>query len=76
MIAAGALHNTAVFSEELSNRREDGAVSPADVADYWGVHVNTIYRDIKKGALPVVRLPSGRIRIRREEARRYGRPHE
>lgn len=53
-----------------------GMVTPAKLAADWGVHVHTVYRDIDKGALPAFRLPSGRLRIRREDARRYGRPHE
>lgn len=66
--------------QTLENRAavpaEDRHVSPSYLADYWGVHVNTIYRDIRKGALPVQRMPSGRIRVRWIDARRYGRPVE
>ncbi len=54
----------------------DSVVSPSRLASDWGVHVNTVYRDIRKGALRAFRLPSGRVRIRREDARRYGRPIE
>lgn len=62
---------------ELLTRGESADVfSPARLAAYWGVHVNTIYRDIRKGALRAVRLPGGRFRIRGHEARRYGRPVE
>ena len=68
---------------ELSNRMHNGAiasedrhVSPSYLADYWGVHINTIDRDIRKGALPAVRLPGGQFRVRWFEARRYGRPVE
>lgn len=52
------------------------AVSPSRLAEEWGVDVQTVYRDIRKGALPAFRLPSGRFRIRRDDARRYGRPYE
>lgn len=55
---------------------DDGFVSPARLAQFWSVHVNTIYRDIDKGALPAFKLPGGRLRIRKSDARRYGRPHE
>lgn len=77
-----------IDSRKLHNRMEDGAdprprdgaedrmVDPSDIADYWGVHVQTIYRDLRKGALPFLRLPSGRMRIRWSDARRYGRPNE
>jgi predicted site-specific integrase-resolvase len=51
-------------------------VKPSQLANHWGVHINTVYRDIRKGALPVLRLPSGRFRIRRSDAVRYGRPNE
>jgi excisionase family DNA binding protein len=52
-------------------------VSPSRLADYWGVHINTIYRDIRKGALRAFRVGSGRqFRIRTSDARRYGRPIE
>lgn len=49
-------------------------VSPGRLAAYWGVHPNTVYRDIRKGALPAFRLPGGQLRIRTTDARRYGRP--
>lgn len=49
-------------------------ISPSRLAASWGVHLNTVYRDIRKGALPAFRLPSGRFRIRRADADRYGRP--
>lgn len=55
---------------------DDRHVTPSFLAEYWGVHINTIYRDIRKGALPAVRLPGGRFRVRWLEARRYGRPIE
>lgn len=51
-------------------------VSPGQLAAYWGVCVETIYRDIKKGALAAYKLPGGQIRILVEDARRYGRPLE
>lgn len=73
MIRPGDLSNRAHRRPEVE-RSEEGAVSPADLARQWGVHLHTIYRDINKGALPAFRLPGGRFRIRREDARRYGRP--
>jgi IS30 family transposase len=53
-----------------------GMVSPSRLASFWGVHPNTIYRDIRKGALRAFRLPSGQLRISRKDARQYGRPTE
>lgn len=51
-------------------------VSPSYLARYWQVHVNTVYRDIRKGALPASRMPGGQFRIAIDDARRYGRPIE
>jgi excisionase family DNA binding protein len=51
-------------------------VSPSRLARHWGVHINTVYRDIRKGALPASRLPGGQFRIRISDARAYGRPVE
>ena len=52
-------------------------VTVTDLARYWKVSVDTVYRDIKKGALRAYRVgSSGKIRVRLEDARRYGRPAE
>jgi len=51
-------------------------VTVIQLARYWKVSVDTVYRDIKKGALHAYRVGSSRkIRIRIEDARRYGRPN-
>lgn len=50
------------------------SISPLELAAALGVHVQTIYRDIRKGALVARRLPGGDIRIRLSDARRYGKP--
>ena len=52
------------------------AISPGELAAKWGVGVQTIYRDIRKGALRAFRLPGGDLRIRIRDARRYGKPVE
>jgi predicted site-specific integrase-resolvase len=54
----------------------EAAVSPAWLASRWGVNVQTIYRDIRKGALRAYRLPGGDLRIRIRDARSYGKPVE
>lgn len=54
----------------------DSYVSPSRLARHWGVHIETVYRDIRKGALRASRLPGGQLRIRWIDARRYGRPIE
>jgi len=52
-------------------------VTVTDLARYWKVSVDTVYRDIKKGALRAYRVgSSGKIRVRLEDARQYGRPEE
>ncbi len=68
-----------INQRELQNRQVDvdaAPLSPSRLADEWGVHVQTVYRDIRKGALRAFRLPSGRFRIRRDDAQAYGRPIE
>ena len=53
----------------------DYYVTVTELARYWKVSVDTVYRDIKKGALQVYRVgSSGKIRVRVEDARQYGRP--
>jgi excisionase family DNA binding protein len=54
----------------------EAAISPGRLADLWGVSVQTIYRDIRKGALRAYRLPGGDLRITVRDARRYGKPVE
>ena len=52
-------------------------VTVTELARYWEVSVDTVYRDIKKGALRAYRVGSSRkIRVRVEDARRYGRPSD
>lgn len=73
-----AAENHQVRPEALAHReREDGAyVSPSRLARHWGVSLDTVYRDIRKGALRASKLPGGRFRIRTSDARSYGRPIE
>lgn len=59
---------------ELDARQR--TVSVEWLARFWDVHPNTIYRDIRKGALKSFRLPSGRIRVLVADAKLYGRPSE
>jgi excisionase family DNA binding protein len=79
MISPGSLQNRAVVTAELDRRispeREEYA-SPSRAAEFWGVHKNKVYRDIRKGALPAVRLPGGQFRVRWIDIHRYGRPVE
>lgn len=68
----------------IEDRRDDPSlkdarertVSPTQLAAFWSVHPNTVYRDIRKGALRAFRLPGGQIRVKMADARRYGRPVE
>jgi hypothetical protein len=50
------------------------SVSPSRLARRWGVHVNTVYRDIRKGALRAFRMPGGQLAIQADDAERYGTP--
>jgi excisionase family DNA binding protein len=55
----------------------DHYVTVTELARYWKVSVDTVYRDIKKGALRAYRVgSSGKIRVRVEDARQYGRPSD
>jgi excisionase family DNA binding protein len=77
MIDSRQLNNRMVTGDSLRDRDGDERfVEPTELAAYWGVHVQTVYRDLRKGALPHLRLPGGRLRIRWSDARRYGRPNE
>lgn len=63
-------------SEARAGRRTGDYVSVTWLASFWGVHPNTVYRDIGKGALKAYRLPGGVLRILLADAHRYGRPVE
>ena len=51
-------------------------VTVNELAEYWNVTPKTIYRHIDKGALAMLRLPGGDIRIPIAEARTYGKPNQ
>ena len=80
MIDPAALQNRSVTAADETRAAGEAMagphISPSRLAGFWGVHVDTIYRDIRKGALPAFRLPGGQLRIRVADARRYGRPQE
>lgn len=61
---------------EMDERTMGPHVSPSRVAQFWGVHYDTVMRDIRKGALRAYKMPGGQIRIRTRDARAYGRPIE
>jgi hypothetical protein len=63
-------------SQARGGRRDGDHVSPTWLAEHWGVHPNTVYRDIRKGALPAFRMPGGQLRVLLADAKRYGRPVE
>jgi excisionase family DNA binding protein len=71
MIRSHDLTDRAVRSPKAA---EPQSLSPQELAAEWGCHVDTVYRDIRKRALRAYRLPGGSLRIRREDADRYGRP--
>jgi excisionase family DNA binding protein len=47
-----------------------------EAARIWRVCVETVRRDIRKGALRAYRLPGGSLRILRADIVAYGRPQE
>jgi excisionase family DNA binding protein len=47
-----------------------------EAARIWRVCVETVRRDIRKGALRAYRLPGGSLRILRSDLLAYGRPQE
>lgn len=63
-------------AEPRGGRRSGDYVSVTWLADFWGVHTNTVYRDIQKGALRAFRMPGGALRILLADAHRYGKPIE
>jgi excisionase family DNA binding protein len=48
-------------------------VTPMELAEYWRVSEDSVYRLIDKGALPVKRIGRS-IRVATEVAREYERP--
>ena len=46
-----------------------------ELAAYWKVSPRKIYYDIEKGAITVLRLPGGTMRIPITVALEYGRPN-
>jgi hypothetical protein len=59
--------NTAGLDNEIH-------VSPSRLASYWGVHVDTIYRDIRKGVLAATESQDGQLIIAVSDAYNYGAP--
>src|SRR3990167_536114 len=53
----------------------ESLVTVEELAAYWRVSERTIYRDIEKGAITVLRLPGGQFRIPITVAREYGKPN-
>lgn len=68
------IENTATDPGQKDARMR--TVSPSWLAAFWSVHQNTVYRDIRKGALKAYRLPGGQLRVLMSDARKYGRPVE
>ena len=57
-------------------RKSQAFITVTELATYWNVSVDTVYRDIAKGALRAYRVGSaGTIRVRTEDARSYGCPN-
>ena len=61
---------------QSSSRQDDLISSLQDLADRWGVSVDTIRRRVAAGELQVVRLSPRRIGVRASEEQRYLRERE
>ena len=60
---------------EHDRRKSQPFITVTELAGYWNVSVDTVYRDINKGALRAYRVGSaGTIRVSTQDARQYGRP--
>jgi hypothetical protein len=53
---------------------QEPKLTVGELAHAWRVEPETIWRDIRKGALRAYRLPGGDLRILLKDAREYGRP--
>lgn len=49
-------------------------LSACEVADYWGVHVETVYRAIRRGDLEARKFPTGRILVDETVAAEFAPP--
>jgi excisionase family DNA binding protein len=49
-------------------------LSAGQVAEYWGVHVETVYRAVRRGQLEARRFPTGRILIDERVAEDFAAP--
>jgi predicted site-specific integrase-resolvase len=55
-------------------RRHQGRwFKPVDLAEYYRLNVKTVYRRVKSGDLPAIRLPNGQLRIPADDAIVCGR---
>ena len=63
-------------ADELERELREPKLTVEELARCWRVSVDTIWRDIRKGALRAHRTPGGQVRILLSDARAYGRPYE
>jgi excisionase family DNA binding protein len=62
--------------ERLLRELHEPKLTVEELARAWRVSVDTIWRDIRKGALRAHRTPGGNVRILLSDARAYGRPYD
>jgi excisionase family DNA binding protein len=66
---------TDVMAPAHPSRPRTEHVTVKEFAEYWRVSERTVWRDIEKGAIPVLRIGRfGRVRIRRRVMEAYGQP--
>ena len=73
--APGVAPTTPNADQEERELREP-KLTVEELARCWRVSPDTIWRDIRKGALRAQRIPGGTVRILLSDARAYGRPYE
>lgn len=54
----------------MTDERDDPWLTTSQAADLLGVATATVARYVRQGLLPALRLPTGRLRIRRSEVER------
>ena len=52
----------------MAKSHTDGFLTPAELAQNWGISLRTVQRYLAEGRVKAIRLPGGHYRIRPEDA--------
>lgn len=52
----------------MAKSHTDGFLTPAQLAETWGISLRTVQRYLQTGQVKAIRLPGGHYRIRAEDA--------